>query len=535
MIKQPFPSLLRYAFLLLMLALGGIGNAIASQMVDSVYTEPSTRSDSSFTWLLLQHLPSTDFALPANRKSIAMLYSQAPPHHSVRFGWQQRSEGAPIMVQEGTSEKGGIVEAFTLFRNKRSAAYAQASYQNSFRRGIQLNNAEDYELLAPYVMGDTVPDTKLRREQYRFNGAVAYNYAHWSWGLHSLYRGTISYHNVDPRPKNLLNHIEVTSEIAIKAGRVGNIALRGTIGTYKQTNELLFMSELGASSEYHFTGLSQDYFRYRGGNTSNFYRGKVAGAALHFYPIPEKHRFAEYFAGVEWQYFTFEKIINDLNKLPMARALNHTLNAETGGMLRLSCDGKLGAKARFDWQKRLGFENVFGDPASAIFPQIASFLLYEREVRELQLSFFGEYCPLPAFTTSLQMGWGIYKDRERYLYPKELSEFVWQEAFASLKGAFLLPYKWSILLDLGANFRVPNISAGQLTLVPDEQTMSLLLADYKRKHYLLAKSAQTLRLNLVCSKQLNSRIILAVYSRTAITCLAGTRNLLVEAGAELLF
>ena len=140
---------------------------------------------------------------------------------------------------------------------------------------------------------------------------------------------------------------------------------------YKQTNEIEFKSEMGVDKIFHLTGLASHYNRFAGDGLSTYYDGYRYGIDFNIYPSDSRGVFAT----CRLSRLTFNNILSDLNKLPLAHVWHNQLEAEAG---LLASAGNIygGASARIKIYRRHGSENIFGDAASSVYPVIAANEMY---------------------------------------------------------------------------------------------------------------------------------------------------------------
>ena len=98
-------------------------------------------------------------------------YAQSYSEMALTIDFQHQSEA--FVEEKGKGHVLGALAVNSYLRmNPRSAVWGSASYTTGKQKSICWNSTSDYELLAPYVMADTLGgDT--HRERYTFSGGRA--------------------------------------------------------------------------------------------------------------------------------------------------------------------------------------------------------------------------------------------------------------------------------------------------------------------------------------------------------------------------
>lgn len=249
--------------------------------------------------------------------------------------------------------------------NEKESVWGHASYRNSLKKDIKWNETSDFLLLYPYVMGDG-RGGNMRGEQYELRGGFNHRSNKekgWSYGFEAGYRALQEYRQHDPRPNNTIADLNAMGSIAYNF-RNHTIGIALQAGKYKQTNELIYLNELGAGIEYHLTGIGNDYTRFSGANNNTFYKGTTIGTQIDYQRLFGN----EYSLNIDaaYNYFTVEKIIQDLNRMPLNQLNKHELKLEVAGTMT----DRYAFRVHLDANKRQGYDNIFGDAVSNVFPKI---------------------------------------------------------------------------------------------------------------------------------------------------------------------
>jgi len=260
--------------------------------------------------------------------------------------------------------------ADTYTRYKTSTLWGSASYSNGKDDNAVWCETADYDIVYPYILADSVGGA-LSRERYSFAGGYADRRGRWAWGARLSYAATLEYRAVDPRPKNVVGCLDAAAGAAYEFGRGYYAGASLNFCKYKQSNDIDFKSEMGVDKIFHLTGMGTHYRRFAGAGLSTYYDGYRYGLTADIYPSSGRG----FFASADVSRFSFDNILSDFNKLPMASAVHKSIEAEAG-WLEGGDKEYWGATARMSAYRRHGSENIFGDAAAGIYPQIGSNDMY---------------------------------------------------------------------------------------------------------------------------------------------------------------
>lgn len=316
--------------------------------------------------------------------------------------------------------------AGTYMKLGKSTVTGDASYFNGKLTDVYNIENVDRPATYPYFVYDAVGG-EMKQERYAFSGSYSNDGERFIWGVSGGYRAGLFYRNVDPRPRDITGLLSLSGGFGVKAG---NYVLSLSVGydKYKQSCDISFVSELGASTIYHLTGLGTVYSRFTGLGTSIYYSGHSFSGSLNLYPADKG-----FFATVGVSRMSMTCILRDLNKLPMSRLTEPEISVEAGWK-----NGNLGGALFWNASRRHGYENIFGDAAAGQYPIIGELgkwacnvygggarFVYERRFDRLSVGV------LPS------VGW--FHRREVYVMPRR--EMFNEIVAASVKGnlSYLLP------------------------------------------------------------------------------------------------
>ncbi len=246
--------------------------------------------------------------------------------------------------------------------------WGNAAYINGRQINRQWCECADYNMVYPYVQA-TPSGGDLHREQYTFGGGWAGPVSNrFSLGATLGYEAGIYYRRIDPRPRNVTGNLRLSFGAVMHTAPLFDIGMSFGFNRYTQSSDILFLSEMGHDPIYHLTGLGTHYARFDGLGSNMNYTGYTFSGALQL-------KYRQAYAAVTCSRLTMRDIIPSLNKLPIASLWQNTLRTEAGWSHRTGIHS-LGTVLHFEASRRHGTENIFGDPAASVYPQIAALEMF---------------------------------------------------------------------------------------------------------------------------------------------------------------
>ena len=410
MVHHPSVCLSRSLALLLCL-IGGLTSSLYGQQQEPARSSLLADTITVAGSLLEQGRPGYDLSV-SPVVSPLYFFSERGSRTDISLGGAVRRDGGEAMIpQLGKQDIDGSVHIESALRQRNNFAWGAASYTYRATEGIRFNETTDYQLLAPYVMGDTAYTARLHQDLYTFGAGTAHRLGNWLLSLKADYRATFAYRTQDPRPRNLATHLEGQLGVGYQFADYA-LALAGTLGRYKQNNQVDFLSEVGVANEYHFTGVGGDYYRFRGNNTSLFYQGISYGLSLGVTPTSQARQ--GFYALAAWHLLTTDRIIRELNNLPLSTLYRHTLDLQAGYTARSARLGRWGVALYTLGDIRRGAVHLFGDPKGNIYPRIATERSYYGQTLEFGAKGFwskrGSSCTPWSWGTILSIGYRLHEE-----------------------------------------------------------------------------------------------------------------------------
>ena len=308
-----------------------------------------------------------DKAIMEHSSSLPILTENAWSNPSLLSGeFSSSLSSVNGMFQNSDSDRFGEFKAESYMKLSKVTVAAHALYDNGAKHNVRFCENVDIEKVYPYLTYDAVGGN-MNLERYSFGGSVGVDLSErWDVGGSLSYNAGLFYRNVDPRPRIITGNFRLGAGGAYTIGNNYKIGVGLNYGKYKQSCDITFMSELGASKIYHLTGLGSHYSRFAGQGNSTYYNGNSIEAALTLLPVTSGAYFNAA-AAID----KINLILEDLNKLPMSRTDCRTFKVEGG------YKGNFwGVKAFTEIERKHGYENIFGDAATGQYPQIGSIAMH---------------------------------------------------------------------------------------------------------------------------------------------------------------
>lgn len=314
-------------------------------------------------------------------------FEQQYDYTTVGIGFDTRRENKATVTQAGKGYDRADFAATTYIHHGKATLWGDGGYSTGRRLQPVWNEVADAGLLYPYLTADDIGGN-MQEETYRFAGGYAEYDGKCAWGVTVGYTAGHHWRAADPRPRNVTGRLDIAAGLGMRIATGYVLAASGEFMKYKQTSDIDFKSELGRATIYHLTGLGTDYVRFRGNGMTTHYDGNRYGIRLGL--VPEDGN--GIMAAVSASRTTVETILSDMNKLPLTSLWHNSLEAQLAWR-RHGRRMSWAAEAAATIYRRHGSENIFGDAASAVYPQIGSVELYADNAYTLSARGVMEYNP----------------------------------------------------------------------------------------------------------------------------------------------
>ncbi len=413
-------------------------SAMAQDVADSATVMQRVRRNALETEQLL--------SLPWSNPAV-MQFRQDYSFSEVKVGYNSRRENYAVDVQQGDKDHTLLFDAATYMKYRNTTLWGEAYYHNGRIDGINWNETSEPTVVQPYLLADSVGGN-MNVERYSFMGGWARYGNRLALGASIGYTAGLYYRNVDPRPRNVTADLDVRAGIGYNVWRDYVLAASINYKKYKQTNNVAFYSELGNDKIFHLLGFANDYSRFAGTGIQTYYNGNRFGASLNFYPSTGEGLTAS----VEASRFTFNNIITQLNKLPMAHVSHNELRAEAGWIA-----ADWGVKACVEASRRVGTENVFGDPAGSVYSQIGAIAMSFQNIFVASVDGVLQH-RFGLLTLAAHPAVGYHHYNEIYVDPASCKQVNTMNYGLKMKGSAQFGWRTHLSLALGVNHQSPTSS-----------------------------------------------------------------------------
>lgn len=360
-------------------------------------------------------------------------------HSELTLNGNLEHSTSPFILEKGKGHRSIEAKAASYLRlSERTTIWGKASYLTGRNLGVSWNSTADYDLLAPYILADSVGGN-IERERYQFSGGYATSFGRWNLGAELQFRAEQEWRKQDPRMKGVVAdlNLKLGATYLLGSYRLGT-ALLGNV--YKQSNDVDIYNELGGTGEYIMTGLGTHYKRFSGANTDVSYKGKGGALLLSIVPISGRGIVAD----AKFSRQNYERISDEYNSLPLTTLHNSRASTQLGYRVE-SKKSVLWLYGHYDILSQHGVEHVAGDAVLGDYPIIADLTMYKHYATKAYLG--------TTYTAKKQTEWsigakiGFVSNRSKYVYPHrkiEVSHF-----FSELSTHILQPFAKQWLLDCG--------------------------------------------------------------------------------------
>lgn len=365
-------------------------------------------------------------------------------HSELSLTADRENANVPFILEKGKGHKSIEAMATSYIRlSKYTTVWGSAAYLTGQTTGIRWNSTTDYDLLAPYLLADTVGgDTE--RERYQFSGGYTTKVGRWDVGTELQFRAEQEWRRKDPRMKGVVSDLKlkVGATYPVASYRFG-VALQGNI--YKQSNDVDIYNELGGATEYIFTGLGTYYKRFSGANTDVNYKGKGIATSIFMMPL------ANYgiFANATFEKQSYERISAEYNSLPLTTLSNNKASISVGYRWQ-GIQHIFTLLGHYEILSQHGIEHVAGDAVAGVYPVIANLTMYKHY--ETKTCVEANYISRKKIEWSIGTKVGLISNQSKYIY--SYREMNFSHIFGEITMQILQPLskRWWLDGDFTATY-----------------------------------------------------------------------------------
>lgn len=201
-----------------------------------------------------------------------------------------------VVMQQGRGNRFAAFDADSYVKQNGNTVWGSAGYRVGRTMHTVWNENADYELLYPYVWADSVGGN-LNSERYTFTGGYGRQFGRVAWGIYADYRAEIEYRKTDPRPRNVVSDLNLSTGAMLALGRRYLVGLSADLQIYRQESSMRFCG-VGRPKDVPNVGtgdVQYPVFR-RWGQPVALFKGRGYGvgvnllsgwSSLHNRPLPE--------------------------------------------------------------------------------------------------------------------------------------------------------------------------------------------------------------------------------------------------------
>ncbi|MDE6692526.1 MAG: hypothetical protein K2K05_03990 [Muribaculaceae bacterium] len=275
----------------------------------------------------------------------------------------------PVMEQHGDGHTDFFLKAEAYKRlDNAGVAWGSAGFTTSKIRNVRWTDCIDYDLIAPYTLGDD-KGGDLQTQRYEFGGGYATALGTWTLGVHLSYRAEIAYRDVDPRIRTVVSELKAQLGATHPAGDLYTAGIAAGFTRYDQNCAIDFYNPINDTNTYPLTGLGSWYHRFMG-NTNKSSGNEAMGWNVTASLLNAGSEGANVEIGYES--YRMEQRLRNFNNITPGYTDNDILTARAS--YGLTPGGTLVVLPVVSWTLlgREGTENLFGTAAGSSYDKIGS-------------------------------------------------------------------------------------------------------------------------------------------------------------------
>ena len=185
------------------------------------------------------------------------------------------------LVQEGDGASALQFHSESFQVDSKYRFFGKAYFSSDQKNNVGWRDVEDYQLLSPYLVADSIGGT-YKRESYSLSGGASVCLGHTEWGIRGSYEGDVSYRQVDPRPRNTVSVIRINPGVTYSHGNWHY----GAFGEYVRYRQNVDIQVEKADRKVYFYllesfGIYNQQFSVLGETFTRIYKGNLYTGGLH--------------------------------------------------------------------------------------------------------------------------------------------------------------------------------------------------------------------------------------------------------------
>ncbi|AZA85195.1 hypothetical protein C1637_21505 [Chryseobacterium lactis] len=286
----------------------------------------------------------------------------------------QNNDTPNEIQQKGKGKNLWGAEARTLqIIDPKTTVWGNASYTQGKNKQVLWNENSDYDIIYPFVAADSVGGD-MKFENYAFSGGYSKKLNSFTIGVAGSYKASLSYRDVDPRPKNTTASFSLAlgaDKLMFGKFRIGAFA---DAEKYTQKHYLSFVSNQGFPMIYNMSGLGNYNELLSGKLRQAYYEGWSYEVGLQVFEAESRN----WYFNVGFKKFNLDKLLTEYMDLNASRIDEQQFNFSLG---KLFTTNKISWGLFIDGNHtmRKGTENLFLNDNSRNYIQIGSVEKYNHE------------------------------------------------------------------------------------------------------------------------------------------------------------
>jgi hypothetical protein len=342
----------------------------------------------------------------------------------------ENSKAPNQLQQKGKGKNLWGVEVYSLQKlDDQTSVWGNASYTQGKNKQVVWNENADYERIYPYVAADSVGGD-MKFENYSFSGGYSKKINTYTLGITGSYQATLSYRDVDPRPKNTAAQFSLAigaNKLMFQKFRIGAYL---NAEKYTQKHYLSFVNNQGYPMIYNMSGLGNYNELLSGKLRQAYYEGWSYGGGLQIFEADNR----SWYLNMGLKKFNLDKLLTEYADLNASKIDERQFTFSEG---KFFDSGKIiwGVSAEGNSTERKGTENLFLNENSRNYIQIGSVEKYNHKVNSLVFKGLVQLGDEKA-TSSLSPFFGWAQEKEKYSSPAskiELSKMMYGADYQWLK------------------------------------------------------------------------------------------------------
>lgn len=400
-----------------------------------------------------------DMAMPVGRQwrdaysinPATMSYRDSVSVSSAAVAVDHDNASRPAVIQLGDGHTLYSIGAGSYYKLDRvQTVWGHASFTAGKHNNVRMADCLDYELLAPYMMGDD-KGGDITIQRYAFGGGWTRSWDKWTAGVQADYRAEIGHRSHDPRIRDIVSDLNLTLGASYRIGKYA-IGIDGGIRFYHQDCDVDYYNMANTTMTRMLSGLGSIYTRFDNNvcdQTGHSLRGYNADLTL----VPAGGD-TGVTVNLRYRSDKAKLILRDYNNLTLGITTTRTVSADASWRVATHAFTFMPTVAA-TVIARDGTENLFGPPAAGSYDQIGSRDNYRHNITTLAVAVPVEWrLPSHNVIVTATPHASTYNEAEKLLNPERKLHVANWAAGLNLDGAKTLGSKTAIMA--GADITMRN-------------------------------------------------------------------------------